>query len=175
MLGAGALQTVGLKTITAKHLMLVAQSLQVVILNINTIKNHFELRLTPKQYVMLTQFDQILKVSFSFSFFFFVFPRSILHHCYFFKTGIENLNLLSPYNYFFVWKNKYIWTFWWLGLLSFFIFQGFVTVQIMEFLLFYWYDAVSLIIQIFLESLTFLFLFLFWTSGLQQSSTRIVV
>ena len=62
MLGAGALQTVGLKTITAKHLMLVAQCLQVVILNINTIKNHFELRLTPKQYVMLTQFDQILKV-----------------------------------------------------------------------------------------------------------------
>uniref|UniRef100_A0A7M5WYY1 Vacuolar protein sorting-associated protein 54 n=1 Tax=Clytia hemisphaerica TaxID=252671 RepID=A0A7M5WYY1_9CNID len=61
VLGAGALQTVGLKTITAKHLMLVAQCLQVVILNINTIKNHFELRLTPKQYVMLTQFDQILK------------------------------------------------------------------------------------------------------------------
>lgn len=173
MLGAGALQTVGLKTITAKHLMLVAQSLQVVILNINTIKNHFELRLTPKQYVMLTQFDQILKVSFSFSFFCIssLYSASLL----FFKTGIENLNLLSPYNYFFVWKNKYIWTFWWLGLLSFFIFQGFVTVQIMEFLLFYWYDAVSLIIQIFLESLTFLFLFLFWTSGLQQSSTRIVV
>lgn len=61
VLGAGAIQTVGLKTITAKHLVLVAQSLQVVILNIPVMKNHFELRLTPKQYVMLSQFDQILK------------------------------------------------------------------------------------------------------------------
>ena len=73
MLGAGALQTVGLKTITAKHLMLVAQCLQVVILNMNTIKNHFELRLTPKQYVMLSQFDQILRVSFI------VFPHNLLY------------------------------------------------------------------------------------------------
>ena len=62
VLGAGALQTVGLKNISAKHLMLVAQCLEVIILHINTIKNHFELRLTPRQYVMLSQFDQILKV-----------------------------------------------------------------------------------------------------------------
>jgi len=61
VLGAGSLQTVGLKTISAKHLALVAQCLEVIMLHIHVIKNHFEIRLSTKQFVLLTQFDQILK------------------------------------------------------------------------------------------------------------------
>lgn len=61
VLGAGALQTIGLKRISAKHLALVAQCLEVVILHIHIIKNHFEVRLEPKQFILLHQFDQILK------------------------------------------------------------------------------------------------------------------
>lgn len=61
VLGAGALQLVGLKTITAKHLALASRCLEVVTLHIATFKSHFELRLPPKQYVLLGQFDQILK------------------------------------------------------------------------------------------------------------------
>ena len=64
VLGAGALQTIGLRRISAKHLALVAQCLEVVIMHIHIIKNHFEVRIEPKQYVLLNQFDQILKVSF---------------------------------------------------------------------------------------------------------------
>ncbi|XP_068729722.1 vacuolar protein sorting-associated protein 54-like [Montipora capricornis] len=61
VLGAGALQLVGLKTITAKHLALAAQCLEVVTIHIPVFKGHFEQRLPPKQYVLLSQFDQILK------------------------------------------------------------------------------------------------------------------
>lgn len=61
VLGAGALQTIGLKTITAKHLILVAQCLEVVIRHIHIIKNHFEVRIALRQFVLLSQFDQILK------------------------------------------------------------------------------------------------------------------
>lgn len=61
VLGAGALQLVGLKTITAKHLALAARCLEVVTIHIPVFKAHFEERLPPKQYVLLSQFDQILK------------------------------------------------------------------------------------------------------------------
>ncbi|XP_015776568.1 PREDICTED: vacuolar protein sorting-associated protein 54-like [Acropora digitifera] len=61
VLGAGALQLVGLKTITAKHLALAARCLEVITIHIPVFKAHFEQRLPPKQYVLLTQFDQILK------------------------------------------------------------------------------------------------------------------
>ncbi|XP_047133571.1 vacuolar protein sorting-associated protein 54 isoform X1 [Hydra vulgaris] len=61
VLGAGALQTIGLKTITAKHLALAAQCLEVVILHIHIVKNYFESRIPQKQFVLLSQFDQILK------------------------------------------------------------------------------------------------------------------
>ncbi|XP_046847632.1 vacuolar protein sorting-associated protein 54-like isoform X2 [Xenia sp. Carnegie-2017] len=61
VLGAGALQLVGLKTITAKHLALASRCLEVVTLHIALFKSHFELRLPPKHYVLLAQFDQILK------------------------------------------------------------------------------------------------------------------
>ncbi|XP_065066741.1 vacuolar protein sorting-associated protein 54-like isoform X1 [Rhopilema esculentum] len=61
VLGAGALKTVGLKTITAKHLGLAAQCLEVIIIHIPIFKSHFEVRVPPKQYVLLSQFDQILK------------------------------------------------------------------------------------------------------------------
>lgn len=61
VLGAGALQLVGLKTITAKHLALAARCLEVVTIHIPVFKSHFEQRLPPKQYVLLSQFDQILK------------------------------------------------------------------------------------------------------------------
>ncbi|KAJ7371032.1 Vacuolar protein sorting-associated protein 54 [Desmophyllum pertusum] len=61
VLGAGALQLVGLKTITAKHLALAARCLEVVTIHIPVFKAHFEQRLPPKQYVLLSQFDQILK------------------------------------------------------------------------------------------------------------------
>ena len=41
---------------------LASRCLEVVTLHIATFKSHFELRLPPKQYVLLGQFDQILKV-----------------------------------------------------------------------------------------------------------------
>ena len=37
-------------------------------MHIHIIKDHFEVRIPPKQYVLLAQFDRILKVSRSFSF-----------------------------------------------------------------------------------------------------------
>ena len=38
-----------------------AQCLEVVIIHIPIFKSHFEVRVPPKQYVLLSQFDQILK------------------------------------------------------------------------------------------------------------------
>ena len=42
---------------------LAARCLEVVTIHIPVFKSHFEQRLPPKQYVLLSQFDQILKVS----------------------------------------------------------------------------------------------------------------
>ena len=42
---------------------LAARCLEVVTIHIPVFKAHFEERLPPKQYVLLSQFDQILKVS----------------------------------------------------------------------------------------------------------------
>ncbi|KAK3733355.1 hypothetical protein QZH41_013684 [Actinostola sp. cb2023] len=61
VLGAGALQLVGLKTITVKHLALASRCLQVIALHLPVFKTHFEQRLPPKQYILLSQFDQIQK------------------------------------------------------------------------------------------------------------------
>ncbi|KXJ22313.1 Vacuolar protein sorting-associated protein 54 [Exaiptasia diaphana] len=61
VLGAGALQLVGLKTITVKHLALASRCLQVIALHLPVFKAHFEGRLPPKQYILLSQFDQIQK------------------------------------------------------------------------------------------------------------------
>ncbi|XP_031550116.1 vacuolar protein sorting-associated protein 54-like [Actinia tenebrosa] len=61
VLGAGALQLVGLKTITVKQLALASRCLQVISIHIPVFKSHFEERLPPKQYVLLSQFDQIRK------------------------------------------------------------------------------------------------------------------
>lgn len=58
VLGAGAVEVVGLKTITTRHLTLVLRCLQAVMLLIPDIKTHFRKRLTPKKCVLLLQFDQ---------------------------------------------------------------------------------------------------------------------
>ena len=42
---------------------LAARCLEVVTIHIPVFKAHFEQRLPPKQYVLLSQFDQILKVN----------------------------------------------------------------------------------------------------------------
>ncbi|XP_048586401.1 vacuolar protein sorting-associated protein 54 [Nematostella vectensis] len=61
VLGAGALQLVGLKTITVKHLALASRCLEMMTIYIPVFKSHFEERLPPKQYILLSQFDQILR------------------------------------------------------------------------------------------------------------------
>uniref|UniRef100_A0A6I8NMI4 Vacuolar protein sorting-associated protein 54 n=1 Tax=Ornithorhynchus anatinus TaxID=9258 RepID=A0A6I8NMI4_ORNAN len=61
VLGAGALQVVGLKTITTKNLALSSRCLQLIVHYIPTIRAHFEARLQPKQYSMLRHFDHITK------------------------------------------------------------------------------------------------------------------
>ncbi|XP_056423961.1 vacuolar protein sorting-associated protein 54 isoform X2 [Hyla sarda] len=61
VLGAGALQVVGLKTITTKNLALSSQCLQLIVHYIPVIRAHFEARMQPKQYSMLRQFDHITK------------------------------------------------------------------------------------------------------------------
>ncbi|XP_077993143.1 vacuolar protein sorting-associated protein 54-like [Glandiceps talaboti] len=61
VLGAGALQLVGLKTITTKNLALASRCLQLVAYYIPYIKTHFQERLQPKQLIMLKNFDKILK------------------------------------------------------------------------------------------------------------------
>ncbi|KAG8443915.1 hypothetical protein GDO86_009206 [Hymenochirus boettgeri] len=61
VLGAGALQVVGLKTITTKNLALSSRCLQLIVHYIPVIRAHFEARMQPKQYSMLRQFDHITK------------------------------------------------------------------------------------------------------------------
>lgn len=61
VLGAGALQVVGLKTITTKNLALASRCLQLIVYYIPIIRGHFEARLQPKQYNMLRHFDHITK------------------------------------------------------------------------------------------------------------------
>ncbi|XP_041961487.1 vacuolar protein sorting-associated protein 54 isoform X1 [Alosa sapidissima] len=61
VLGAGALQVVGLKTITTKNLALVSRCLQLVVHYIPIIRAHFETKLQPKQYSVLRHFDHITK------------------------------------------------------------------------------------------------------------------
>ncbi|KAM7394764.1 hypothetical protein PAMP_021550 [Pampus punctatissimus] len=59
VLGAGALQVVGLKTITTKNL--ASRCLQLVVLYIPIIRAHFETKLQPKQFSVLRHFDHITK------------------------------------------------------------------------------------------------------------------
>uniref|UniRef100_A0A8C5MF55 Vacuolar protein sorting-associated protein 54 n=1 Tax=Leptobrachium leishanense TaxID=445787 RepID=A0A8C5MF55_9ANUR len=61
VLGAGALQVVGLKTISTKTLALSSRCLQLIVHYIPVIRAHFEARMQPKQYSMLRQFDHITK------------------------------------------------------------------------------------------------------------------
>ncbi|XP_078464612.1 vacuolar protein sorting-associated protein 54 isoform X1 [Lampetra planeri] len=61
VLGAGALQVVGLKTITTKNLALASRCLQLILQYIPLIRAHFEARLQPKQYNMLRHFDHMTK------------------------------------------------------------------------------------------------------------------
>nr|XP_004660143.1 vacuolar protein sorting-associated protein 54 isoform X2 [Jaculus jaculus] len=61
VLGAGALQVVGLKTITTKNLALSSRCLQLIVHYIPAIRAHFEARLPPKQCSMLRHFDHITK------------------------------------------------------------------------------------------------------------------
>ncbi|KAG9337787.1 hypothetical protein JZ751_027588 [Albula glossodonta] len=61
VLGAGALQVVGLKTITTKNLALASRCLQLVVHYIPIIRAHFETKLQPKQYSILRHFDHITK------------------------------------------------------------------------------------------------------------------
>ncbi|XP_030636024.1 vacuolar protein sorting-associated protein 54 [Chanos chanos] len=61
VLGAGALQIVGLKTITTKNLALASRCLQLVVHYIPVLRAHFETKLQPKQYNILRHFDHITK------------------------------------------------------------------------------------------------------------------
>ncbi|XP_069464288.1 vacuolar protein sorting-associated protein 54 isoform X2 [Ambystoma mexicanum] len=61
VLGAGALQVVGLKTITTKNLALSSRCLQLIVHYVPIIRAHFEARMQPKQYSMLRHFDHITK------------------------------------------------------------------------------------------------------------------
>uniref|UniRef100_V5EJY0 Vacuolar protein sorting-associated protein 54 n=1 Tax=Kalmanozyma brasiliensis (strain GHG001) TaxID=1365824 RepID=V5EJY0_KALBG len=59
VLGAGAMRSAGLKNITAKHLALASQSLSVMISLIPYIRETVRRHLSPKQAVMLTEFDKL--------------------------------------------------------------------------------------------------------------------
>ena len=59
VLGAGAMRFAGLKTITVKHLALASQSLSIVIALIAYIRETFRHRISPKQAVMLVEFDKV--------------------------------------------------------------------------------------------------------------------
>ncbi|XP_017290481.1 vacuolar protein sorting-associated protein 54 isoform X2 [Kryptolebias marmoratus] len=61
VLGAGALQVVGLKTITTKNLALASRCLQLVVHYIPIIRTHFETKLQPKQFSVLRHFNHITK------------------------------------------------------------------------------------------------------------------
>lgn len=59
VLGTGAMRSAGLKNITAKHLALASQSLSIVIAIIPYIRETFRRHLSPKQAVMLVEFDKL--------------------------------------------------------------------------------------------------------------------
>ncbi|KAJ3396863.1 hypothetical protein HDU92_001697 [Lobulomyces angularis] len=61
ILGAGALRSAGLKNITARHIALATQSLGVIVYIIPHLKTALSLRLPPKQQVLLTDFDRLLR------------------------------------------------------------------------------------------------------------------
>ncbi|CAN9510702.1 unnamed protein product [Ophioblennius macclurei] len=61
VLGAGALQVVGLKTITTKNLALASRCLQLVVHYIPIIRAHFGTKLQPRQQNALRHFDHITK------------------------------------------------------------------------------------------------------------------
>ena len=63
ILGAGALQLVGLKTITTKNLALASRCLQLVVHFLPIVRLHFTSRLSGKQTNMLKHFDSVIKVS----------------------------------------------------------------------------------------------------------------
>lgn len=95
VLGAGAVEAVGLKTITARHLgmiiisiayhcllhgliitfvciasshvAMVSRCLQAIMLLIPNLKRHFQQRLASKQHILLTQFDKVTGVRESYS------------------------------------------------------------------------------------------------------------
>ncbi|KAJ1921515.1 hypothetical protein H4219_000552 [Mycoemilia scoparia] len=58
VLGAGAMQSAGLKNISAKHIALASQALKLVVLIIPHIKQKMQLSLLKTQFVLLDQFDQ---------------------------------------------------------------------------------------------------------------------
>ncbi|KAG6865930.1 hypothetical protein C0991_010431 [Blastosporella zonata] len=59
VLGAGAMRSAGLKNITAKHLALASQSLSIMFELIPYVRETFRRHLSPKQAVMLTEFDKL--------------------------------------------------------------------------------------------------------------------
>ncbi|SNX83862.1 uncharacterized protein MEPE_02570 [Melanopsichium pennsylvanicum] len=59
VLGAGAMRSAGLKNITAKHLALASQSLSIMISLIPYIRETVRRHLSPKQAVLLTEFDKL--------------------------------------------------------------------------------------------------------------------
>ncbi|XP_033735707.1 vacuolar protein sorting-associated protein 54-like [Pecten maximus] len=61
VLGAGALQLVGLKTITTKNLALASRCLQLVVHYMPLVRGHFESHLLDKNKTMLKHFDQVKK------------------------------------------------------------------------------------------------------------------
>ena len=61
VLGAGAVQAIGLKTITARHLGLVYRCPQAVILLIPDLREYFRSFLSKQHNVLLTQFDRLLQ------------------------------------------------------------------------------------------------------------------
>lgn len=62
VLGAGALQLVGLKTITTKHLALTSRCLQLIVYFIPYVKNHFQNKIPVKQNMLDKHFDQVTKI-----------------------------------------------------------------------------------------------------------------
>ncbi|KAG9102162.1 hypothetical protein FS749_014941 [Ceratobasidium sp. UAMH 11750] len=59
VLGAGALRSAGLKNITARHLALASQSLTIMVALIPYVRETFRRHLSPKQAVMLIEFDKL--------------------------------------------------------------------------------------------------------------------
>lgn len=59
MLGAGALRSAGLKNITAKHLALASQTISILIALIPYIRELLRRHLSPRQAVMLIDFDKL--------------------------------------------------------------------------------------------------------------------